>query len=168
MRGILKLSKSSPIPALHFIFGELPLEAKIHKDVFSNLYSVLCNPNSKIYEIVKYLLEEAPENSRTWSIYLRHLAKLYNLPDPLEMMNGVVMSKESFKNIVKTKITVFHENELRSAASNNSKMKYFHVGTKGLNGRPHPVLSAAVTTSEVKAMRPVVKMLLSDYYTFSV
>ena len=47
-------------------------------------------------------------------------------------------------------------------------MKYFNVGTKGLNGRPHPVLSAAVTTSEVKAMRPVVKMLLCDYYTYSV
>ena len=53
-------------------------------------------------------------------------------------------------------------------ATNNSKMKYFHIGTKGLNGRPHPVLTAAVTTSEVKAMRPVVKLLLSDYYTYSV
>ena len=35
LRSILKLSKSSSIPALHFLTGELPVEGKIHRDVFS-------------------------------------------------------------------------------------------------------------------------------------
>ena len=134
----------------------------------SLFYSVLANPDSKIHEIVKYLLSESSENSRTWSIYVRQLCQLYSIPDPLEMMNGALPSKSSFKELVKTKITVFHENELRSKASTNSKMKYFNVGTKGLNGRHHPVLSNAVTTTEVKALRPVIKMLMSDYFTYSV
>ena len=46
--------------------------------------------------------------------------------------------------------------------------KGWGVATRGLTGRHHPVLSSAVTTSEVKALRPVVKMLLSDYFTYSV
>ena len=66
-RGILNLSKSSNIPALHFLLGELPIEAKIHKDIFSLFYSVWKNPDSKIYKIVKFLLEDSAENSRTWS-----------------------------------------------------------------------------------------------------
>ena len=168
LRAFLSLSDKSPIPGIHFIFGEISLEAKIHRDVFSVFFSVLKNPNSKIYQIVKYLLEEAPENSRSWSIYLRNLCELYKLPQPLDMMSSPLMSKESFKTLIMTKITVHHENELRSLACNNSKMKYFNVATRGLTGRHHPVLSAAVTTSEVKALRPVVKMLLSDYFTYSV
>ena len=33
LRGILTLSKSSNIPALHFLLGELPMEGKRHRDV---------------------------------------------------------------------------------------------------------------------------------------
>ena len=35
LRGILTLSKTSNIPALYFLLGELPIEAKIHRDIFS-------------------------------------------------------------------------------------------------------------------------------------
>ena len=69
--------------------------------------------------------------------------------------------------MVSTKITVYHEKELRAKASTDPKMKFLNVGTRGLNGRPHPVLNRAATTSEAKALKPVVKMLNSDYYTFS-
>ena len=121
----------------------------------------------KIFKkVLQKYLQESNENSRTWSMYVRHLSQLYGIPDPLDLMEGVPMSKSSFKEMVKTKITVFHENELRTQASTNSKMRYMNIGAKGLNGRHHPVLSEAVTTSEVKALRPVVKMLLSDYQTF--
>ena len=35
LRCILKLSKWSSIPALHFLTGELPVEGKVRRDVFS-------------------------------------------------------------------------------------------------------------------------------------
>ena len=69
--------------------------------------------------------------------------------------------------VLSTKITVYYEKELRAKASTDSKMKFLNVGTRGLNGRPHPVLNRADTTTEAKALKPVVKMLQSDYYTFS-
>ena len=93
---------------------------------------------------------------------------MYNLTDPLQCLQVDPPKKSVYKQNVLTKIRAFHEKELRSIAETNSKIKYFHVGTIGLTGRHHPILSSAVTTTEVKALRPAVKMLLSDYLTFSV
>ena len=105
------------------------MEAKIHRDVFSLFYSVLANPGSKIHQVVKYLLTESSDNSRTWSMYVRHLSQMYGIADPLDMLNKVIPSKFSYKNEIKTKITAFHEKELRSKATSNSKMTYFNVST---------------------------------------
>ena len=35
LKSILKLSLSAPTPSIHFLTGELPIEGKIHRDVFS-------------------------------------------------------------------------------------------------------------------------------------
>ena len=67
-----------------------------------------------------------------------------------------------------TKITVFHERQLRTAAESNSKMTWFNVSTTGLTGRHHPVLNGAVTAHEVKKLRPMVRMLTGDYFCFAV
>ena len=83
IRSILKLSKTSSIPALHFLTGELPIEGKIHRDVFSLFFGVWSNPNTKIYDIVNYLLKMSTDNSRTWSIFLRQISTKYGLNDPL-------------------------------------------------------------------------------------
>ena len=65
LKAILHLSKSAPTPAVHFLLGELPLEGRIHRDMFSLFYSIWCNPDTKIHQIVKYILTISPENSRT-------------------------------------------------------------------------------------------------------
>ena len=168
LRSFLSLSDRSPVPALFFLFGELPLSAKIHRDVFSLFYGIMSNPKTTVYKIVRYLLEEAPNNSRTWSIYVRNLAKQYGLADPLDMMNQELMSKENFKEMVTTKISAYHEEQQRNRATNNSKMVFLNVSVTGLRGKHHPVLSDVITTADVKAVRPVLKCLTSDYYTYSV
>ena len=48
-------------------------------------------------QVVKYLIEEATVNSRTWSKYVQNLAVKYDLPEPLVMFNDKHMSKEAFK-----------------------------------------------------------------------
>ena len=70
LKGILKVSKQASTAAIHFITGELPIEAKIHRDIFSLFYSIWSNPNTKIYAIVKYLLSSSSNMSRTWSIFV--------------------------------------------------------------------------------------------------
>ena len=87
LRGFLGLSDSAAVPSLYFLTGELPLHAAIHKDVFSLFYNVWSNPQTKIHEIVKYLLENSPKNSHTWSRNIRNLAQIYNIEDPLILID---------------------------------------------------------------------------------
>ena len=103
------------------------MEARIHLDIFSLFYSIWYNRDTKAHQIVKYLLENSPDNSRTWSIHVRHLARQYGLPDPLDLLRQDPMPKSAFKQMVKTKVTAYHERDLREKASHNSKMTYFNV-----------------------------------------
>ena len=57
-----------------------------------------------------------------------------------------------------TKITIFHENELRIVAETNDCMKYLNVKLTGLTGKFHPCLSGIVTTEEFKKLRPHLKL----------
>jgi hypothetical protein len=166
IRSILKLSKTSCIPALHFLTGELPIEGKIHRDVFSLLFSVWTNPNTKIFDIVKYLLKNSTDNSRTWSIFIRQLSIKYGLSDPLVCLNSDPPEKSTYKELVLTKITSFYERELRENSLTNSCMSYLNVSVTGLRGRHHPALSNQLTTFEVLKSRPHLKMLCQDYLTY--
>ena len=166
LKSFLHLSKTAPTPAIHFLLGELPMEGKIHRDMFSLFYSVWTNPNTKIFEILKYLLETSSENSRTWAINLRHISKMYSLEDPLTCLLKGPPSKSQFKETVLTKISAFHENELRRMAATNSKMGYLNVGLLGLRGKHHPSLLNIITTEDVKKSRLHLKFLSGDYLTY--
>ena len=166
LRSILKLSKWSSIPALHFLTGELPVEGKVHRDVFSLFYCTWANPNTKIHEIVNYLLKMSTENSRTWSIFLRQLCQMYGLADPLQCFKNDVPKKSEYKEAVHTKITAFYEKNLRDKAETNSCMTYLNVSVSGLRGKRHPALSNMMTTRDVEKSRPHIKMLCKDYYTY--
>ena len=118
--------------------------------MFSLFLSVWSNPDTKINEIVKYLLSTSPDNSRTWAANMRHVFKMYNLEDPLTYLQRDHPSKTEFKELVLTKVTVFHEQELRNLAANNSKMEYMNVNLTGLRGKHHPSLASIVTVEEVR------------------
>ena len=113
LKGFLHLSNSAPTPAIHFLFGELPVEAKIHRDMFSLFYSVWQNPNTKVYQIVKNILSDSDDNSSTWSINLRHICKMYNIEDPILSLKKDPPKKSTYKENVMIKISTFHENELK-------------------------------------------------------
>ena len=51
LKVFLHLSQTAPTPVIHFILGELPMEGKTHRDMFSPFFSVWSNPDTKIYEI---------------------------------------------------------------------------------------------------------------------
>ena len=124
IRGFLHLSDRSPIPSLFFLTGELPLVARFHRDIFSLFYSIWINPETKIFQITKYLLQNCPLNSHTWARHIRNLSVMYDMEDPAKLITLQPPSKSEFRNIVHTKITVFHEKKLRMAASTNSKMAF--------------------------------------------
>ena len=168
LKSILKLSLTAPTPAIHFLTGELPIEGKIHKDIFSLFYCIWANPDLKIHDIVKYLLEYSCDNSRTWSAHIRHLSIQYDLEDPLMCLRRDAPSKAVYKEMISTKITVYYENKLRKSAAANQNMKYLNVSASGLRGRHHPALSTLVTTHVVKFARQHTKFLSGNYLTYKI
>ena len=166
LKAFLHLSLSAPTPAIHFLLGELPMEGKVHRDMFSLFYGVWSNPDTKIHEIVKYLLSTSPDNSRTWAVNIRHVSKMYQLEDPLICLQRDAPKHSEYKEMIMTKITAFHERELRMKAQNNEGMKYLNVQMAGLRGRNHQCLSNIVTTNEVRKLRPYLKFLSGDYLTY--
>ena len=141
------------------------MEGKIHRDMLSLFFGVWSNPNTKIYQIIKYLLASSPENSTTWAINLRHICKMYGLEDPLLCLNRNPPSKQTFKETIKTKIAAFHKKELKTQASNNTQMKYLTVNLNSLNGKHQPCLFNVITTQEVQKLRPHLRFLAGDYLT---
>ena len=97
----------------------MPIEGKIHCDMFSLFNSVWCNPDTKIYQIVKYLLSTS-ENSRTWVTNLRHISRMYSLEDPLTCLQRDPPGKAEYREHILTKVTAYHEGELRCMAARNS------------------------------------------------
>ena len=128
---------------------------------------VWSNPQTKIHQIVKYLLTNSSNNSRTWAINLRHIAKMYNIEDPLLSIEKQPPTKANYKELIITKITSFHEKELKLKAQNNSLMQYMNVSLSNLRGRHHPSLSNIVSSKEVKKLRPHIKFLTGDYLTYN-
>ena len=166
LKAFLHLSQTAPTPAIHFLLRELPIEGKLHRDIFSLFYSVWTNPDINFFGILKYLLENSCENSRTWAIYLRQISQMYGLEDPLDCLNRDPPSKSQYKELILTTITAFHEQELRNAAVQKEKMPYLNVSITGLKGKLHPAVTNVFTTHAVKKMRPHIKMLSGNYLTF--
>jgi hypothetical protein len=113
------------------------------------------------------LLMMTDSTSLTWSAHLRILFQLYNLPDPLALLNSQLWPKERWKVYTKTTVTAYHEVNWRGKAAGNSKLNFLNVQTNGLAGRPHPVLSGILTTQEVLRSRIHIKMLAGDYLCYS-
>ena len=81
------------------------------------------------------------------------------------MLEGkATFTKESWRLLVKTCITAYHERTLREASESNSKMHYLNVKLLGLSGRPHPALHNIFTTQDVRKLRVHLKFLVGDYF----
>ena len=98
----------------------------------------------------------------------RHPVLLYwgcrTLPCLLRLMEDqTAWSKASWKSMVETKVTIYHEKMLRISALKNSKMQYLNVRLSGLTCQPHPALRNILTTQDVKKLRLHLKFLTGDY-----
>ena len=91
---------------------------------------------------------------------------MYKIENFITNFDGTPASKTTYKAFILTKITQFWEYKLRTDAKNNSKMQYLNVNLIGLNGRCHPAVSDINTTQQVSRMRPHLKMLCGDYFTY--
>ena len=167
LRGFLKLSPAAPIASLYFLLGEPPLEATLHMDVLSLFWNIWSNPQTQLFNVLRYILMMTDNKSLTWAAHVRILCQTYNLPDPLLLLDGGLWPKQRWKTHIQAKILAHHEADLRKKALTNSKLNFLNVQITGLSGRCHPILSDIHTTQDVVRLRPHVKMLAGDYLCYA-
>ena len=166
LRGFLKLSKSSPVPALYFLLGELPIEARLHIDLLTIFHNILFNPETKLHQIVKYILMMSDDKSTTWSNHVRLLCTQYQLPDPLKLLQCSPISSAAWKTLIVTKITAYHERHLREEAASNSNLQFLNVQLIGLSGRSHPILHHISETREAYKLRAHLQLISGDFPSY--
>ena len=167
LRGFLKQSPCSPVPSLYFLCGELPLEARLHIDLLTLFHNVWSNPSTKIFEIVFYIMKMSTPKSTCWSAHVRLVCQMYNLPDPLALLQQPVMKKSQWKTLIKAKITAYHEADLRQKALKSDSLRYFNVQLLSLAGKPHRAIMAAEDSRSVEKMRIHLKFLTGDMLSFA-
>ena len=100
------------------------------------------------------------ENSTTWSNHVRLVCSLYDLLDPLRLLQQQPRTKR--RTLVKTKITAYHERQLRSKAAKNQNLEYFNVQLLGLCGTPHPVIRYITDSRDAYKLKAHLKFLIGD------
>ena len=98
LKSICKLSDTAPTPGVHFITGEPPIEAEMHYDAFILFFCVWSNPNSKIYNIVKYLTVNSYPNSHTWTAHIKYLSEMYSMENPVICLTCDQPTKFDYKS----------------------------------------------------------------------
>ena len=105
------------------------------------------------------------ENSTTWFHHIQLLCKTYGLPEPISLLRiSPPWDKNYWNDIVKTRVTAWHERRLRSSSIYNSKMAYLNVNLHGLSGRPHPALMKILNVQDIKKLRAHIKFLTLDFH----
>ena len=72
-------------------------------------WSIWANPQTKVHEILKYLLMMCDSASLTWSAHIKLLFQQYRLPDPLTLLSSQPWTKERWRVLNKTAVTAYHE-----------------------------------------------------------
>ena len=163
LRAFLGLSKRSPVPSMYFLLGALPIEGIIARNSLSLFWSLWTNPETLAFKVVRYILVHAEENSRCWGIFIRHLTRRYNLPDPLTLLDSNPPSKGSWKSTCSAAIYSFHENDLQTKASVNDRLTKLHVSLQGLHSH-HPIFDHVTNARDVEKVKAQVKLLAGDLY----
>ena len=75
------------------------------------------------------------------------------------------MSKLARKELVNTRVTAYHEAELRKGARSNRKLEYFNVEAIGLSSRAYPILDINETRPSLK-LKAHLKFLIGDILSY--
>ena len=87
------------------------------------------------------------------------------MASPITLLKNLyAMTKPTWNTTVKTKVTIWHEKELKRMSVGNSKMQYLNVELSNLSGRPRPVLHN-LSSQGAKKLCIHLKFLTCDFLT---
>ena len=165
LERLQKLHRGTPECVVFFLGGCLPLPALLHSRQLSVLGMISrLGHNNILHQIGISTLSSFRPSSRSWFLQLRDICGQYSLPDPLDILTNP-STKDSFKRLVKSKVTDFWEAKPRMEASHLSSLEYFRPQFYSL-AKPHPVwCSAGSNPYEVEKAACQARMLSGRYRT---
>ena len=142
LERLQRLHKATPESVVHFLGGSLPLTGLLEIRQISLLGMISrLDSGSILRRLAVNTLSVSKPSSRSWFLQVRSLCAKYSLPDPLTILS-TPSSKHSFNKAVKSKITDFWEQKLRSDAALLSSLEYFKPQFYSLS-KPHPIWTSA-------------------------
>ena len=90
------------VAPLYFILVELPMEAALHLDILALFWNIWCNPQTKALARIVF--------------------QIYNLLDPILLLETTPWPKESWKRHTMVAVTSHHEAALRLKSAINMKL----------------------------------------------
>ena len=164
VQRLQRLHAKTPRAVVLLLGGCLPLEALLHSRQL-RLFFMICHlPGDPLYSHAIYILSSAPRKAKSWFQNIKEICALYDLPDPLQMLQ-TPGPKEAFKKLVKTKILDFWEGLLRTETSGMKSLKYFKPDLYSLT-RPHYIwLTSASNPFECSKSTVLARMLSGRFRT---
>lgn len=161
LRQIMKLHKTTSVPALHLLSGSLPAEARLHLHQFSLLRMVsYLGDSDPLYRIAVHSLTYKVTFS--WFRRLVKTAIMYQLPHPLWILL-VPPSKLSYKQLVYVQITKFWTDKYINSCTNLPSLKFFRPASLSLGHGPHPLFTSCRHPHDVRVATIQAKMLCGTY-----
>ena len=164
VQRLQRLHQNTPRAVVFFLAGCLPGEAMLHSRQLG-LFSMVCHlPKDPLHTHGKYILTSAPAAAHSWFQQIAELCSLYQLPDPLQLLNSP-LPKVQFKREVKKKITQYWETLLRTEAAPLRSLKYFKPDLYSLTKAHYMWTTAASNPHECSKSSILSKMASGRYRT---
>ena len=140
LQNLQKLYDKTPRSVIFFLSGTLPGTASLNLRQLT-LFGMICRlPGSILWNLAKSILTCSKPSTKSWFLQIKDLCLQYGLPHPLSLLDNPP-PKESYKKMIKTKVTEYWTLQLRSEASSLDSLKYFDSSFLSLQF-PHPLWSS--------------------------
>ena len=144
---MLKLHSSTPECAVWFLAGCLPVEALLHLRIMSlfGMITRLNDGDNILANHARFILSTARSSSKSWFLLIQSIFLQYSLPHPIHFLDSP-QSKHSFKNLTRSAVVDYWEQNLRGQATLLSSLKYFNPCFMSLS-KTHPLFSTCGSSS---------------------
>ena len=163
MKHIQSLRNRAATSEIYLLLGVLPINAELHKRQLSLLRSIAMSQNNSMRETT--WRQHTVGQPTSFFVRITDILDMYQLPSFIEIMN-CHYNKIEWKNKVRTSISSYWSNKLRSDCEEKSTLNLF--STENLNiGKNHKVWDTTFCISNsVKDIRKAatkVRMLTGTY-----
>ena len=162
IRWIFRIRTKGAVKQLFKMTNVIPASDCIERDQLNLLYNLLHNKDTPVYKMIKYIADNKIKSDE-WCNEITRLLKKYKLPQLQDILNMDPPKKSEWKRVLKNQYWQIKEIADTKDLNNKSSTPYFNTMDFEIDGKVAPILTAARTERQIKAMQITVKHLIGEY-----